>query len=173
MLIKGLLRTLLCTVLLSATTAWAAEIHGRSSTQFVWFNNLFNDRKQTEIAEYLQLSITKIDSAGKFSIYGYGRGTQDLDNGEGLNGRLYYLYGDYRGLFDKVDLRVGRHELVRLDHHLGALGRLFTYRQQADGGALEAQHLLGEDRAQHAELAQRFYPQRMVFGITQDIERHH
>ena len=108
MLIKGLLRTLLCTVLLSATTAWAAEIHGRSSTQFVWFNNLFNDRKQTEMAEYLQLSITKIDSAGKFSIYGYGRGSQDLSNGDGLNGRLYYLYGDYRGLFDKVDLRLGR-----------------------------------------------------------------
>ncbi len=108
MLIKGLLRTLLCTVLLSTTTAWAAEIHGRSSTQFVWFNNLFNDGTQTEMAEYLQLGITKIDSAGKFSIYGYGRGSQDLSNGEGLNGRLYYLYGDYRGLFDKVDLRFGR-----------------------------------------------------------------
>ena len=108
MLIKGLLRTLLCAVLLSATSAWAAEIHGRSSTQFVWFNNIFNDNKQFEIAQYLQLGITKIDSAGKFSIYGYGRGTQDLENGDGLNGRLYYLYGDYRGLFDKVDLRFGR-----------------------------------------------------------------
>jgi hypothetical protein len=108
MLNKGLLRTLLCIVLLSANTAWAAEIHGRSSTQFVWFNNLFNDQKQTEIGEYLQLSVTKIDSAGKFSIYGYGRGTQDLTNGDGLNGRLYYLYGDYRDLFDKLDLRFGR-----------------------------------------------------------------
>jgi len=108
MLNKGLLRTLLCIVLLSANTAWTAEIHGRSSTQFAWFNNLFNDQKQTEIAEYLQLGITKIDSAGKFSIYGYGRGSQDLSNGDGLNGRLYYLYGDYRGLFDRIDLRVGR-----------------------------------------------------------------
>jgi predicted porin len=108
MLNKGLLRTLLCAYLLSATTAWAAEIHGRSSTQFTWFNNLFNDEKQTEVAEYLQLGITKIDSAGKFSIYGYGRGTQDLNNGEGFNGRLYYLYGDYRDLFNKVDLRIGR-----------------------------------------------------------------
>jgi hypothetical protein len=108
MLIKGLLRMLLCTVLLSATTAWAAEIHGRSSTQFLWFNNIFNDQKQSEIAQYLQLSITKIDSAGKFSIYGYGRGSQDLTNGDALNGRLYYLYGDYRGLFDKIDLKFGR-----------------------------------------------------------------
>ncbi|HLO25320.1 MAG TPA: hypothetical protein VK187_04355 [Geobacteraceae bacterium] len=108
MLIKGLLRTLLCMALLSATTAWAAEIHGRSSTQFVWFDNVFNDSSQTDIAQYLQLSITKIDQAGKFTIYGYGRGTQDLSNGEGMNGRLYYLYGDYRDLFDKIDLRFGR-----------------------------------------------------------------
>jgi len=99
---------LLCAALLSATTAGAAEIHGRSSTQFVWFNNIFNDRNQSEIAEYLHLNITKIDDAGKFSIYGYGRGSQDLNNGEGLNGRLYYLYGDYRGLFDKMDIKVGR-----------------------------------------------------------------
>ena len=108
MLIKGLLRTMLCSVLLSATTAWAVEIHGRSSTQIDWFNNLFNDNKQTEISEYLQLNVTKIDSAGKFSIYGYGRGSQDMNNGDGLNGRLYYLYADYRGLFDKIDLRLGR-----------------------------------------------------------------
>lgn len=108
MLIKGLLRTLLCIALLSATTAWAAEIHGRSSTQFVWFNNLFNDSKQTDIAQYLQFGITKIDEAGKFTVYGYGRGTQDLNNGEGINGRLYYLYGDYRDLFDKIELRFGR-----------------------------------------------------------------
>ena len=25
-----------------------------------------------------------------------------------MNGRLYYLYGDYRDLFDKVDIKVGR-----------------------------------------------------------------
>jgi hypothetical protein len=108
MLNKGLLRTLLCIVLLSANTAWSAEIHGRSSTQYLWFNNLFNDQKQTELAEYLQLGITKIDSAGKFSIFGYGRGSQDFSNGQGTNGRLYYLYGDYRDLFDKLDLRFGR-----------------------------------------------------------------
>jgi len=106
--IKGLLRLLLCMSLLSASTSWAAEIHGRSSTQFLWFNSVFNNERQMELAEYLNLSITKIDKAGKFSIYGYGRGTQDLSNGEGLNGRLYYLYGNYRDLFDKLDLKVGR-----------------------------------------------------------------
>ena len=106
--IKASLRTLFCTALLSATTAGAAEIHGRSSSQFIWFNNIFNDSEQSEIAQYLHLNITKIDDAGKFSIYGYGRGSQDLNNGNGLSGRLYYLYGDYRGLFDKMDIKAGR-----------------------------------------------------------------
>ena len=106
--VKGILRMILFLPLLTVSTAWSAEIHGRSSTQVLWFNNLFNDQKQTEIAEYLQLAVTKIDKAGKFSIYGYGRGSQALSNGEGLNGRLYYLYLDYRDLFDKVDLKIGR-----------------------------------------------------------------
>jgi len=106
--IKGLLPLFLCISLLSASTSWAAEIRGRSSTQFLWFNNDFYSGRQVELAEYLRLSITDIDKAGKFSIHGYGRGTQDLNNGEGLNGRLYYLYGDYRGIYDKVDLKLGR-----------------------------------------------------------------
>jgi len=106
--IKGLLRILLNVVLLSATTAGAAEIHGRSSTQYLWFNDIFTGNKQAEFAEYLNLSITKIDKDNKLSILGYGRVTQDIRNGEGMNGRLYYLYADYRDLYDKVDLRFGR-----------------------------------------------------------------
>lgn len=96
-------------LLTPAVSAWSAEIHGRSSTQFLSFNNeLLEDKRQNELAEYLRLSITNIDKAGKFSIHGYGRGSQDLSAGEGLNGRLYYLYGEYRDLFDKVDVRAGR-----------------------------------------------------------------
>ncbi len=106
--IKAGTLVLMAAILLTSSPSWATEIHGRSSTQFLWFNNIFNDREQQEIAQYLQLSITNIDKAGKLSIYGYGRGSQDLSNGEGLNGRLYYLYVDYRDLFDKVDLRAGR-----------------------------------------------------------------
>ncbi len=99
---------ILTAVLLTSSPSWAAEIHGRSSTQFLWFNDIFNNREQTEIDQYLQLSITHIDKAGKLSIYGYGRGSQDFSNGQGLNGRLYYLYFDYHDLFDKIDLRAGR-----------------------------------------------------------------
>lgn len=96
------------TMLLASTAAWSAEVHGRSSTQFQWYNDIFTDKKVAEFGEYLNLSVTKIDKAEKFTIQGYGRLTQDVRNGEGLNGRLYYLYADYRDLFDKVDIRLGR-----------------------------------------------------------------
>ena len=93
---------------LASTSAWSAEIHGRSSTQFAWFNDIFTGNKQAEFGEYLNLSITKIDPDGKLSFQGYGRVTEDIRNGEGINGRLYYLYGDYSNLYDKVDIRLGR-----------------------------------------------------------------
>jgi hypothetical protein len=86
----------------------AMELHGRSSTQLQWFNNYFDDKQQVEIGQYLSASLTKIDADNKLSIEGYGRLTQDLKNGEGLQGRLYYLYANYRDLYDKVDLRLGR-----------------------------------------------------------------
>lgn len=91
-----------------ATTALAAEIHGRSSTQFGWFNDIFTGDKKAEFGEYLNLSVTKVDTAGKLSFQGYGRVTQDISNGEEINGRLYYLYGEYNNLFDRVDMRLGR-----------------------------------------------------------------
>lgn len=95
--------------LLAAVPGRAAEIHGRSSTQiFAFTNEWLNDNRQVELAEYLRLSITNIDKKGKFTIHGYGRGGQDFTNGEGLNGRLYYLYGEYRDAFNVLDVRVGR-----------------------------------------------------------------
>ncbi len=106
--IKGFTRLLLLGSMLTASSGWAAEIHGRSSTQLSWFNNYFNEQRQVELAEYLRLSVTNIDKEGKASLYGYGRVTQDLNNGEGSTSRLYYLYGEYRDLFDKVDFRLGR-----------------------------------------------------------------
>lgn len=95
-------------MLLSSGVAWSAEVHGRSSTQFQWFTDYLTGNKQAEFGEYLNLSVTKIDKEGKLSLTGYGRVTQDVQNGQGLNGRLYYLYGDYSNLFDKVDIRLGR-----------------------------------------------------------------
>lgn len=91
----------------AAASGWCADLHGRSSSQLLWFDDFYNGR-QVELAEYLRLSVTKLDKAGKFSIQGYGRGTQDLNNGDGVSGRLYYFYGDFRDLYDKLDVRLGR-----------------------------------------------------------------
>jgi hypothetical protein len=105
---KWVPRLLLTLTLLLPATAWSVEIHGRSSTQLQWFNNDFNDQNQVDIGQYLRFSITDIDKEGKFSIFGYGRMNQDLNNGNGFDARLYYLYAQYRDLFDKVDIRLGR-----------------------------------------------------------------
>lgn len=94
--------------LLIALPVCAAEIHGRSSTQLLWFNNQLVDGRQFEAAEYLRAGVTNIDNSGKLSLYGYGRLSQDFTNGEALKGRLYYLYADYRDLFGKVDMKAGR-----------------------------------------------------------------
>lgn len=107
----GIPRKLLLSLFFSMVTATAcfgAEIHGKSSTQFMFFENEFIERRQVQLAEYLRLAITNIDQEGKFNIYGYGRLHQDLNAGQGGGGRLYYLYGDYRDLFDKLDFRIGR-----------------------------------------------------------------
>ena len=103
---------LLLISLLCAANAWALEIRGRSSTQFIWYNDYYNGR-QTELAQYLRFAMTNIDKDGKFSIYGYGRGGAFLSNGDRENedrgnGRLYYLYGLYREIGGKLDVKVGR-----------------------------------------------------------------
>jgi hypothetical protein len=106
--VKGIGRCLIVLLLASCTTVWSAELKGRSSTQLLWFNNEFDQQRQVDLVEYLRLSVLNVDKAGKLSFYGYGRGVQDLNNGEGNAGRLYYLYGDYNNVYDKLDTRLGR-----------------------------------------------------------------
>ncbi len=109
MALKRMFCLLACiSMLFASSVAWSAEMHGSSSTQYQWFTDYLTGNKQAEFGEYLNLSVSKIDTAGKLTITGYGRVTQDIMNGQGLNGRLYYLYGDYSNLFDKIDVRLGR-----------------------------------------------------------------
>jgi hypothetical protein len=105
---KGCIGLLLLVAVFMPLQSWAVDIHGRSSTQFLTFINDFNNHRETDIGQYLLLNITNIDKDGKFSITGYGRGIQDLNNGNGISGRLYYLYGQYRDLFNIADIRLGR-----------------------------------------------------------------
>ena len=115
MVIKVLRRVLflLLVSLLGVASGWAVEIRGRSSTQLLWFNDYYNGR-QIEAAQYLRLSATGIDKAGKFSLYGYGRAgavlqqADDTSTDDRVNGRLYYLYGDFRDIGGKFDVKLGR-----------------------------------------------------------------
>jgi len=95
-------------MLLAAGTAWGAEISGKSSTQFLWYNNEFTERRIFEAAEYLRVNITRIDQTGKLSFHGYGRGAQPMGPDHDGTARLYYFYADYRDLYDKLDLKFGR-----------------------------------------------------------------
>jgi hypothetical protein len=93
--------------------AWAAEIHGRSSTQLIWYNDIVDSSKQLDIAEYLRVAVTGIDSEKKITINGYGRAvynTKDssISDGKEVNTRLYYFYADYRDFLGNTDVRLGR-----------------------------------------------------------------
>lgn len=103
---------LLLVLPLCAADVRALEIRGRSSTQFLWYNDYYNGR-QTELAQYLRIAATDIDKDGKFSVFGYGRAGAILGDRDGEerreNGRLYYLYGIYREIGGKLDVKVGRH----------------------------------------------------------------
>jgi len=108
MVVRGCVRLLLLMALFAPLQSWAVDIHGRSSTQILSFINDFNNGREVDIGQYLLMNVTNIDKEGKISITGYGRGVQDLNNGNGITGRLYYLYGQYRDLFNVADIRLGR-----------------------------------------------------------------
>jgi len=88
----------------------AAEMKFTSSTQYLFYQDfLLDDPDQQDVAEYLRLNVTKLDSAGKASVYGYGRVSKQVSSDEDIQGRLYYLYLDYRdAIKDHLDVRAGR-----------------------------------------------------------------
>ncbi|GAB4440189.1 MAG: hypothetical protein OHK0040_11670 [bacterium] len=89
--------------------AKAAEINLKSSTQYLWYEDILTQDTEKDITEYLKLNVTKLDKEGKMNIYGYGRVSKQISSGEDIEGKLYYLYLDYKGLFnDRMDLKLGR-----------------------------------------------------------------
>lgn len=90
------------------SSATAAEVHGRSSTQLLWYNDIFDGSKQTDLAQYLSFAATDLDGKKKLSVNGYGRGVFDLKNSDDSDGRLYYFFADYRDLMNVVDVKLGR-----------------------------------------------------------------
>ncbi len=105
---------LLCLALLlsSPLAAHAVDMRVTSSTQYSWFNDILTGNDDEMFAEYLRMSITKLNAENTISIQGYGRGTYRSADAEGtddLLGRLYYFYLDYRDVVKNVDVIAGRH----------------------------------------------------------------
>jgi hypothetical protein len=87
----------------------AIEVNLTSSTQYLWYQDFLANKNQNDVAEYVRLNATKLDKEGNIGLYGYGRGTKQVTSSEDAQGRLYYLYIDYRNVVkDHLDLRAGR-----------------------------------------------------------------
>ena len=95
-------------LLVMPVIAESAEVHGRSSTQLLWYNDIVDASQRLDLAEYLRVSVTRVDDAGKLSLQGYGRAVWDLKDGGEVKDRLYYLYADYKDFLGAADLRFGR-----------------------------------------------------------------
>jgi hypothetical protein len=70
---KLLLAGSLLLLALAPVGASAADIKTQSSTQYLWYTDPFQDKIQGDLLQYVKLSATKIDAAGRFSTVGYGR----------------------------------------------------------------------------------------------------
>ncbi|HEY5999382.1 MAG TPA: hypothetical protein VI078_08820 [bacterium] len=89
------------------TSAGAMSLSGRSSSQASWFEDE-RGADHFDLAQYLRFSTRDYDSSDTIRVDGYGRANGDVQQGGGVDGRLYYLYFDKKGLPGKTSLRVGR-----------------------------------------------------------------
>jgi hypothetical protein len=96
--------------------ARAADVRFQSSTQYLWYNDPFLDKDQSDIVEYLSIGAPAIDNAGRFSAFGYGRvsrqfnaGPQEIfSNSDDVLGRLYFFFLNYALPGQRGDIRLGR-----------------------------------------------------------------
>jgi hypothetical protein len=113
---KILLAGSLLLLALAPAGVLAADIKTQSSTQYLWYNDPFQDKTQGDLLEYVKFSATKIDAAGRFSTVGYGRiskqfgSSNDPARGDSddVLGRIYFLYMNYAIPEDRGDVRLGR-----------------------------------------------------------------
>jgi hypothetical protein len=96
------------TFLLVSAAGHAEPLKFSSSTQFLWGDDLLG-ASQTILAQYLRMSY--IPEGKPFSFTGYGRVWKDFSSSDvrsyDLEGRLYYLYLDYR-FAPQITTRIGR-----------------------------------------------------------------
>jgi len=91
---------------LSAENVLGASLSGKAGTVLEWFDDAQEDTANP-VYQYLQLNVRDIDDGGLL-FRGYGRLADDLANEVDTDSRLYYAYLEKKGIFDKLDFRLGR-----------------------------------------------------------------
>ena len=86
--------------------AHALSVSGRSSTEIEWYDNA-DEETAIPFYQYLLLNVNNIDDNG-LTFRGYGRAADDLADEEDVDSRLYYAFLEKKGLWDVVDVRLGR-----------------------------------------------------------------
>lgn len=103
----GALLAALLVLLAGLPGARAASLSGRASSQALWFGDE-SDRDHFVLAQYLRFAAQKLDAGNALSATGYGRVWGDVQQGGGVESRLYYLYFDRKKVLPETDLRIGR-----------------------------------------------------------------
>lgn len=91
----------------AGSPAQAVTLSGRASTQALWFSDEFGS-DHFDLAQYARVNARQIDTGNTVSVTGYGRASGDVQQGGGVDGRLYYLYLDKKELVKRTDVRLGR-----------------------------------------------------------------
>ncbi len=90
----------------------ALELFGRATTEFAWWQDLIDRETKFSAYQYLRVGALDLVKDRDISVFGYGRfGYNEVadDEDEDADGRLYYLYMDWKDAWkDRVDLRLGR-----------------------------------------------------------------
>lgn len=119
----------------SPLSAMGATLSGRASTVLEWSSDTEED---TVIGAYQYLQLSARELAGGASLQLYGRLADELQGDDDLDSRLYYAYVDKDGIFNRLDLRLGRQFIttaagasmldgLRLDYRIAAPFSLRVY----------------------------------------------
>ena len=99
----------LCSLVLLILGPWSlalgAEVSGRSSTVFEWFDDPEEDTALVGY-QYLRLNVSEIGDDYRFT--GYGRLAEDFADEFEIDNRLYYAYLEKTDFVQNLDFRLGR-----------------------------------------------------------------
>jgi hypothetical protein len=91
---------------------YGIELFGRTTTEFAWWQDLIDRDTKFSAYQYLRVGALDLVKDRDISVFGYGRyGYNEVADNEDeeANGRLYYLYMDWKDTWkDRIDLRLGR-----------------------------------------------------------------